>query len=75
MQDFVRRKSHERLLSKRLHAICLFFCGYTPTHSEGLLFRYCDPTDNARPELDLKYFEDICPEKNGMSKCDNTNLD
>jgi len=26
--------------------------------------------DNDRPSLDIKYFEDICPDKNGMSKYD-----
>jgi hypothetical protein len=26
--------------------------------------------DNDRPELDLKYFGDVCPDKNGMSKVD-----
>jgi hypothetical protein len=26
--------------------------------------------DNDRPELDMKHFEDICPDKNGTSKCD-----
>jgi hypothetical protein len=26
--------------------------------------------DNDRPELDLKYLKDICPDKNGMSKYD-----
>jgi len=31
---------------------------------------YCIPTDNNRPSLDIKYFENICPDKNGMSKCD-----
>jgi len=25
---------------------------------------YCIPMDNARPELDLKFFDDICPDKN-----------
>ncbi|PPQ85779.1 LOW QUALITY PROTEIN: hypothetical protein CVT25_002841 [Psilocybe cyanescens] len=25
---------------------------------------YCIPMDNQRPELDLKYFKDICPDKN-----------
>jgi hypothetical protein len=25
--------------------------------------------DKDRPSLDLKYFDDICPDKNGMSKC------
>ena len=27
--------------------------------------RYCVPMDNQRPELDLKFFNDICPDKNG----------
>jgi hypothetical protein len=30
--------------------------------------RYCIPMDNARPELELKYFEHICPDKNGTLK-------
>jgi hypothetical protein len=30
--------------------------------------RYCIPMENDRPSLDLKHFEDICPDKNGMSK-------
>ena len=25
--------------------------------------------DNDRPSLDLKHFDDICPDKNGMSNC------
>jgi hypothetical protein len=25
--------------------------------------------DNDRPSLDLRHFEDVCPDKNGMSKC------
>jgi hypothetical protein len=33
-----------------------------------LLCRYCIPMDNDRPSLDLKYFENICPDKNGTSK-------
>jgi hypothetical protein len=24
--------------------------------------------DNNRPSLDMKHFDDICPDKNGMSK-------
>jgi hypothetical protein len=40
-----------------------------PYH-DGLPFRYCIPMDNNRPSLDLKYFDDICPDKNGMSKYD-----
>jgi hypothetical protein len=33
----------------------------------GRLFRYCIPMDNDRPSLDLKYFDAVCPDKNGMS--------
>jgi hypothetical protein len=33
-----------------------------------LVFRYCIPMDNDRPTLDLKHFENICPDENGMSK-------
>lgn len=25
--------------------------------------------DNDRPSLELKHFEDICPDKNGMLRC------
>ena len=30
-------------------------------------FRYCIPMDNRRPSLDLKHFNDICPDQNGRS--------
>ena len=32
-----------------------------------ILRRYCVPMDHSHPELDLKYFDDLCPDKNGMS--------
>jgi len=47
VQDFVRRKSRERKLKDRLHAIW-----------------YCIPMDSDRPELNSKYFDQICPDKN-----------
>jgi hypothetical protein len=33
-------------------------------------YRYCIPTDNARPELDIRHLEMMFPDKNasGMSK-------
>jgi hypothetical protein len=37
-------------------------------NSQGLHRRYCIPMDNDRPELNSKYFEQICPDKNGMLK-------
>jgi hypothetical protein len=69
VQDFVRRRSREGRLNDRLHAIWFVFVlfGYLPSQiHKGLPFRYCIPMDNNRPSLDLKYYEDICPDKNGM---------
>jgi hypothetical protein len=67
VQEFVRRKSRERLLEDRLHAIWFVPFGIYPSKFTTLLVRYCIPMDNVRPELDLKYFDDICLDKNGMS--------
>src|SRR5579863_8076537 len=74
VQEFVKRKSQEKRLRDRLHAIWfvlsrIYSFKFTSSH---LLFRYCIPMDNDRPSLDLKHFEAICPDKNGMSmpKCD-----
>ena len=33
-----------------------------------IAFRFCVPMDNKRPSLDLQYFDNICPDKNGVSK-------
>jgi hypothetical protein len=76
VQEFVRRKSREKRLKDRLHAIWFAFLLLSIYSCElpRLLFRYCIPMDNDRPSLDLKYFEDICPDKNGMMlKCDRMN--
>ena len=70
VQDFVRRRSQEKLLNDRLHAIWFVRLG-TPSYSckfMGLGFRYCIPTDNDRPSLNLRHFWDICPDENGTSK-------
>jgi hypothetical protein len=53
----------------------LFVWVYTVANSHNLLFRYCIPMDNDRPLLNLKYFDDVCPDKNGMSKFDIMNWD
>jgi len=67
VQNFVRRKSRERQMKDRLHAI--WFVLLSSYGSEFTNFaRYCIPMDNDRPELDIKYFGVICPDKNGMSK-------
>jgi hypothetical protein len=37
---------------------------FTITKTDGHVLRYCVPMDNQRPELDLKFYKDICPDKN-----------
>jgi hypothetical protein len=65
VQDFVRRKSREGRLEDRLHAIWFVPFGTHNCKFTKLHVRYCIPMDNVRPELDLKYFGDICPDNNG----------
>ena len=40
---------------------------FTMTTTDSYIFRYCVPMDNQRPQLDLKFFKDICPDRNGAS--------
>jgi len=47
----------------------LFPCVSSVANSQKLVFRYCIPMDNDRPELDLKHFAEICPDKNGVLTC------
>jgi hypothetical protein len=80
VRDFVRRKSQERKLKDRLHAIWFVFVTLslgesTVVCSRALLHRYCIPMDNDRPELDTKYFDQICPDKSGMWRCNVVNCD
>jgi len=67
VQEFVTRKSRERRLKNRLHAIWLVLQHVYSTGYRMFLLRYCIPMDNNRPSLDLKHFQDICPDNNGMS--------
>ena len=32
----------------------------------NVLVRYCIPMENDRPALDMRFFDAICPDKNGM---------
>ena len=77
VQDFVRRKSREKRLGDRLHAIWygLFPLVSTVVNSRGSLLRYCIPMDNDRPSLEVRHFHDICPDKNGMSNRNFMNRD
>jgi hypothetical protein len=73
VQDFVRRRSQEKSLNNRLHAIWFVLFGITVPNSQSLLFRYCIPMDNDRPSLDIKHIDDICPDENGTSKHNSMN--
>jgi hypothetical protein len=70
VQDFVHRKSRGKQLKDRLHVIWFLLIPLRIYDFEltGLLLRYCIPMDNDRPELELKHFEHVCPDKNGMLK-------
>jgi hypothetical protein len=66
VQDFVRQKTGEKKLANRLHAIWFGLSGvFMIAITDGHTLRYCIPMDNQRPELDLKHFQDICPDRNG----------
>ena len=41
-------------------------CNYSWS-TDGHGFRYCVPMDGHRPDLDLKFYKDICPDQNGVS--------
>jgi hypothetical protein len=73
IREFVLRKSREKRLKNRLHAIwfaflslSIYVCKFTK-----LIFRFCIPMAKSdQPKLDLKHFENICPDENGMSNYD-----
>ena len=73
VQEFVRRKSREKRLGDRLHAIWSVSFRVLHLQFRKIVFRFCVPMDNDRPSLDLRYFDDICPDKNGTSKCNYIN--
>ena len=35
--------------------------------TDNHFLRYCVPMDNQRPQLDIKFYKDICPDENGES--------
>ena len=71
LQEFIRRKYGQRRLADRLHAIWFgpsIGCSHVhDSTTDGHTFRYCVPMDNQRPQLDLKFYKDICPDQNGAS--------
>ena len=73
VQEFIRRKSREKRLKDRLHVIWSVSFQYLQLRFRKIVFRYCIPMDNDRPSLDLKHFDNICPDKNGMLKCNYMN--
>ena len=68
IQEFVTRKSKEKRLRDRLHAIWLVLQRANSHGYRTFLLRYCIPMDNDRPSLDIRHLADICHDKNGMSK-------
>jgi hypothetical protein len=74
VQDFVRRRSQEKRLNDRLHAIWFVPSAKCRFESTKLFFRYCIPMDNDRPLLDQRHFGDIAPDGNGMSKYNSCEL-
>ena len=68
VQVFVHRRSQERRLENRLHMIWFVPLGTHSGKFMKLLCRYCIPMDNDRLSLDSKHFDEICLDKNGMSK-------
>ncbi|KAH9008645.1 hypothetical protein EDB84DRAFT_1446807, partial [Lactarius hengduanensis] len=64
LRKFILSKCGEGRLRDRLHAIWLDSRVFAITTTDGHILRYCVPMDNQRPQLDLKYFKDICPERN-----------
>ena len=68
VQEFVTRRSREKRLRDRLHAIWLVLQRAYSHGYRTFPLRFCIPMDSNRPSLDMKYFADICPNKNGMSK-------
>jgi hypothetical protein len=75
VQEFVRHRSRERRLNNRLHAIWFVPSGIHSHEFMNFVFRFCIPMDNDRPSLDLRHFENICPDKNSMSTCSSMNKD
>ncbi|KAH9023356.1 hypothetical protein EDB84DRAFT_1564738 [Lactarius hengduanensis] len=64
LRKFIESKCGEGRLRDRLHAIWLDSRVFAISTTDGHILRYCVPMDNQRPQLDLKYFNDICPERN-----------
>jgi hypothetical protein len=40
---------------------------FTTTTADDNILRYCVPMDNQRPQLDLRFYKDICSDQNGAS--------
>jgi hypothetical protein len=75
VQDFVQSRSQKRRLKDKLHAIWFVPLGiFNYKFTNVFLFRYCVPMDSARPSLELKQFENICPDKNGTSQLYRTGI-
>jgi hypothetical protein len=75
VQEFILRKSHEERSKDRLHTIWFVSFRHLQLRFSKIVVRFCVPMDNDRPSLDLKHSDNICPDKNGTSKCNYMNRD
>ncbi|KAF8270575.1 hypothetical protein EI94DRAFT_1571135 [Lactarius quietus] len=67
LKGFIQRKCGEKRLRDKLHAIWFGLLVFALTTTDCHVLRYCVPMDNHRPELDLKFYDKICPDRNGAS--------
>ena len=68
LKQFVYRKCGEKRLRDKLHAIWFGLVSSRLQQIDGYNFRYCVPLDDHRPGLNLKFYENICADQNGVSE-------
>jgi hypothetical protein len=64
LKEFIRRKCEEKRLQNKLHAIWFALPVFAMATTDYHGLRYCVPMDDHRPGLNLKFFENICPDQN-----------
>lgn len=66
VRDFIRKRATTSRLENRLHAIWFVVSFLRTCPVMSFLHRYCIPMENDRPALDMRFFDSICSDKNGM---------
>ncbi|KAF8263471.1 hypothetical protein EI94DRAFT_1807146 [Lactarius quietus] len=70
LKAFIQRKCENKRLYEKLHAIWFGLPEFTITTTDRHVLRYCVPMDNHRPQLDLEFYDKICPDPNVFTKYD-----